>query len=108
MVTLGMIQNFQVFLLIMARMLAMMIVAPFFSSFVIPFRMRALLAFFITIILFPMVLRLNVRAELDTIPFLLQIAGEVLIGLIIGFIISIFLLRWVIGLMNCDPMHSPT
>ena len=90
MVTIGLIQNFQVLLLIMARMLAMFAVAPFFSSFIIPFRVKALLAFLITIVIFPMVLKLNIKAELDTVPFLMQIAGEVLIGLLIGFMISIF------------------
>ena len=43
------IYHFQVFLLIMMRMSSMMIIAPFYSSGVIPFRIRALISFLVTL-----------------------------------------------------------
>ena len=49
------VYHFQVFLLIMMRMSSMMLIAPFYSSGVIPFRMKALLSFLITLVIFPIV-----------------------------------------------------
>ncbi|MBP7604559.1 MAG: flagellar biosynthetic protein FliR, partial [Spirochaetes bacterium] len=49
------VYHFQVFLLIMMRMSSMMIIAPFFSSGVIPFRIKALFAFLVTLVIFPVV-----------------------------------------------------
>ncbi len=90
MVTIDLIVKFQLFLIILARMLAMFMVAPFFSSRIIPMRVKGIFAFFIAVILFPMISTLGIKPELSIIPFLLQIAGEVLIGLAIGFLVAIF------------------
>ena len=47
--------KFQVFLLVMLRMTSMFLVAPFFSSDLIPFRTRALFGLLVTMVIFPMV-----------------------------------------------------
>ena len=49
------VQNFQVFLLVMARVFGMFVVAPFFSSGVIPLRIRAITAVYVAACVFPMV-----------------------------------------------------
>ncbi|MFC1671345.1 flagellar biosynthetic protein FliR, partial [Spirochaetota bacterium] len=50
------VYHFQVFLIIMVRMSAMFVVAPFFSSGVIPNKLKLLLAFLITLVIFPFIL----------------------------------------------------
>ena len=46
--------NFQVFLLVLVRVFGMFVVAPFFSSDVIPLRLRIIGAVYITACVFPM------------------------------------------------------
>jgi flagellar biosynthetic protein FliR len=83
------VENFQVFLLIFVRMLGMFVVAPFFSSGVIPLRIRAVFAVYITACVFPIVVR-----TIGTIPesmysYVLLIVSEAVIGILIGFLVSI-------------------
>lgn len=90
MVTLDFIRNFQLFLLVMVRMFGMFVVAPFFASLIIPARARAILAFFTTIVVFPVVAHLQQPVSLELVPYLFQLGGEVLIGIVFGFLIAIF------------------
>lgn len=83
------VYNFQVFLLIMVRMNAMVIVAPFFSSGVIPFKMKTLLVFLITIVIFPMVVAKGFTISGNMGLYVLQILNQVVIGIYIGFLVSI-------------------
>lgn len=90
MVTIGMIQGFQLFLLIFVRILGMMTVAPFFTSMVIPYRVKAILAVLTAVIMLPLISTMSVKPELDLVRYLMQIGGEALIGIVIGFMMAVF------------------
>ncbi|OHD66833.1 MAG: flagellar biosynthetic protein FliR [Spirochaetes bacterium RBG_13_51_14] len=83
------VYHFQVFLLIMMRMNAMIIIAPFFSSDLIPFRIKALISFLITLVIFPMVAAKGYRLPGDMGGYLLMVLQEVSIGLFLGFLVSV-------------------
>lgn len=82
--------KFQLFLFILVRMFGMMAIAPFFSSLAIPFKVKALLSFFISIVLFPMVAKLGIQPAAETVPYVLELVGQVMVGVIIGFLVGIF------------------
>jgi flagellar biosynthetic protein FliR len=82
------VNNFQAFFLILVRINAMIMIAPFFSSGVIPFRIKAMLSFFITLIIFPVVVQtINIPASMGL--YYLLVLQEVMIGIFIGFLISV-------------------
>lgn len=83
------VYSFQAFLLILIRMHSMFMTAPFFSSAVISFRSKALLAFFITLIIFPVVTRNGYTVSANTGEYALMVLREVIIGVYIGFLSSI-------------------
>lgn len=82
------IRNFQAFFLILVRINAMIMIAPFFSSGVIPFRIKAMLSFFITLVVFPgVVSTIHVPGNMGL--YYLLVLQEVMIGIYIGFLVSI-------------------
>lgn len=81
--------SFQVFLLIMMRMSSMFVIAPFFASGIIPFRTKALLAFFVTLVIFPVVAAKGYRIPPDMGSYYILVIQEVAIGLIIGFMVTV-------------------
>ncbi|MCX7678574.1 MAG: flagellar biosynthetic protein FliR [Spirochaetes bacterium] len=81
--------HFQLFLLIMIRMVAMMAIAPFYSSGAFPFKIRGALAFFITILIFPLIAQRGVVMPDHLGGYTLLIVQEVMIGLFIGFLVSV-------------------
>ncbi len=83
------VQNFQVFLLIMVRMFAMFAVAPMFSSGVIPFRIRAATAVYVTVAIFPMVANYIGDIPESMFDYSMMVLSEALIGILIGFMMSI-------------------
>ena len=83
------VQNFQVFLLILVRMFGMFVAAPFFSSGVIPFRIRAVAALYIAACVFPMVAPWIGEIPENMFSYALLIGSEAFIGLLIGFMMSI-------------------
>ncbi|MBU1077595.1 MAG: flagellar biosynthetic protein FliR [Spirochaetes bacterium] len=83
------INNFQVLLLVFVRLLGLFVVAPFFSSFMIPVRYKILLTIFITIIIYPVLAEFNPVIPDHLINFGLMLAGQFIIGLVLGFIVSI-------------------
>ncbi|KPJ86571.1 MAG: hypothetical protein AMS17_11880 [Spirochaetes bacterium DG_61] len=83
------VNNFQVFLLIFARMIGIFFTAPLFSSGTIPFRIRAVAAVYIAVCIFPMI-----SASFPPIPenmyeYALLIGEEAFIGVLIGFLLSV-------------------
>ncbi len=81
--------NFQIALLIVTRVGALLSVAPFFSSSVIPFRLRFILSIFLTIVISPMIIhKLNITIPNNLMVYSLLVLEQALIGLIIGFMIS--------------------
>jgi flagellar biosynthetic protein FliR len=83
------VYHFQVFLLIMMRMNAMIMIAPFFSSDVIPFRIKALVSFLITLVIFPVVAAKGYHIPNDMGAYFLLVLQEVSIGLFLGFLVSV-------------------
>jgi flagellar biosynthetic protein FliR len=83
------VTNFQVFLLILVRMFGMFVVAPFFSSGVIPFRIRAVFSVYVTACVFPMVVSTIGSIPESMYSYVLLIVSEVVIGILIGFLVSI-------------------
>ncbi len=73
----------------MIRMNAMIVIAPFFSSGVIPFRLKALISFLITLVIFPVVAAKGYNLPGDMIGYSLLVVQEVIIGIYIGFLVSI-------------------
>jgi flagellar biosynthetic protein FliR len=86
--------NAAVFLLIFARCIAMILVSPLFSSRAIPRAAVLALAFFISFLMFPTVSANGFDTMFGpltafTLPYLFTLAGEALIGIIIGFYVTI-------------------
>ncbi len=82
------VYHFQVFLLIMMRMSSMMVIAPFYSSGVIPFRIKALFAFLVTLVIFPVVAQKGYALTGNMGLYALLVLKEVGIGIYIGFLVS--------------------
>jgi flagellar biosynthetic protein FliR len=83
------VYHFQVFLLIMMRMNAMIMIAPFFSSAVIPYRMKAVLSFLITLVIFPVIAAKGYEVTGNMGHYYLLVIREVAIGIYLGFLVSI-------------------
>lgn len=81
------VYQFQSFFLVLARegMTAMMMIAPFFSSGVIPLLMRGALSFFVSLVIFT-VLSISAGAVTGNMGvYYLMVVQEIIIGLYIGF-----------------------
>ncbi|MDA3808806.1 MAG: flagellar biosynthetic protein FliR, partial [Spirochaetaceae bacterium] len=77
----------QIFLLIFARIISIMLIMPIMSSAAFPGPARAGLAFFTAMAVFPMARNLNFLIPESGLLFSFLIIGEVLIGIIMGFIV---------------------
>ncbi|MDA3811298.1 MAG: flagellar biosynthetic protein FliR [Spirochaetaceae bacterium] len=77
----------QIFLLIFARIISIMLIMPIMSTAAFPGPARAGLAFFTAMAVFPMARNLNFLIPESGILFSFLIIGEVLIGIIMGFIV---------------------
>lgn len=83
------IENFQILLLIFARISGVFFTAPFFSSFVIPERAKLILSLFITIIIYPALKNFQITIPQNMIQYGLMVLSQVIVGLILGFAISL-------------------
>ncbi len=81
------INDGQVFLLIFARIIAMMLVMPILSSSAFPAPARAGLAFFTAIAVFPAARLLNFIIPESGIIYVFLLIGEILLGIIMSFVI---------------------
>jgi len=82
--------NFELFLLVFTRMFGMFAVSPFFSSPLITVSFRSILAFLVSVLVFPLVAKHPPQIPDNLWLFMAMTASEFLIGMIIGFIASIF------------------
>jgi flagellar biosynthetic protein FliR len=83
------LENFQLALLVMIRIGAIMAVAPFFASSVITYRMRFILSFWLTVLMAPLLINtLKVNITTNFLQFSFFAMEQALIGLIIGFMAS--------------------
>jgi len=83
------VYHFQLFLLIMMRMSSMMIIAPFYSSGVMPFKMKAIVAFFTSMIIFPVIAGRGFIMPESMGGYTVLVLQEIMIGFYIGFLMSI-------------------
>jgi flagellar biosynthetic protein FliR len=83
------IVNAQLFFLIAARVLAMVETAPLLSSDAIPQAAKVTLAGFAAYAVFPMVQKAGYPMPEVGLEYVLLVAGEAAIGVIIGFLITI-------------------
>jgi flagellar biosynthetic protein FliR len=90
----ALLANAPVFLLIFSRCMALILVLPLFSSRALPRGTIVALAFFMSFIMLPAARSTGFYAVYGglttfTLPYLFTLAGEALIGVILGFYVSI-------------------
>jgi len=83
------VDHFQGFLLILARLFGLFLVAPFFSSDSIPFSFKAIFAFLCSLVLYPIVGKFLPQIPGHMVNYGLLTIGELFVGLILGFLVSI-------------------
>jgi flagellar biosynthetic protein FliR len=79
------VTNFQIFLLVLFRIVALTQVAPLLSSAAIPQVAKIGFALFVAALVFPSVLERGYVVPQAALNYFLLLLGEVLIGIIIGF-----------------------
>ena len=84
------------FMLPFVRLGALLMAAPFYGARTVPVRIRILLAFVVTIVLFPS-LRIDTPIDLFTAEGLLLIVQQVAVGLAMGLILQFILAAVVMG-----------
>jgi flagellar biosynthetic protein FliR len=82
---------FIAFVLVLARVGGMVLTAPLFGSQEIPARMRFLLAFALSLMVTPMQLTTPFVLPTNLVQFALSLGGEILIGGLLGFGVTILL-----------------
>ncbi len=73
----------------MVRINAMIVIAPLYSSDVIPYRLKAIFTFFVSLILFPLVAAKGFSIPGNMGEYALLIFGNAAIGLYLGFLVSV-------------------
>jgi flagellar biosynthetic protein FliR len=73
----------------MARVTALVETAPLLSSDAVPQLVKAAVALFISVVVFPAVIAAGYQIPGDFVHYVLLLTGEVLIGIIIGFFLTL-------------------
>jgi len=81
------IYNFQFFLVAFTRTIGMLSILPLFSGINIPNRVRVVLAFFLSYIIFPIISQMGYELPKSLGDFFFLLVGELIIGLLIGFFV---------------------
>ncbi|HOW57786.1 MAG TPA: flagellar biosynthetic protein FliR [Smithellaceae bacterium] len=80
-------EHIEAFILVLLRVSAIVVTIPVISDKAVPVRFKAALSVLITLIVFPLVLsKIPKPSQMEAIVFMYRMAGEVLIGVIIGFV----------------------
>ncbi len=82
-------ENAQLFFLIFARIMALVLIAPLISSRSIPFIARIGLALFAAIAVFPMVQGAGYPIPDTGLEYAALVVGEIMVGIILGFILVV-------------------
>lgn len=77
------------FLLIFVRVMGIFTMTPVFGSRNVPGRVKIGLALILSYILFPMVFNNTAVIPENFLPYMFMVAGELLVGLILGFVSSL-------------------
>ncbi len=83
------LQNFQLFLLVFVRIFALISIAPLISSAGVPGIAKVGLALFTGIVVFPWIAEQGYIIPQSGFAYLMLMAGEILIGLILGFMLTV-------------------
>jgi len=78
------VRYFQVFLIIMLRMIGLFLTAPFFSGQAMPLRFKLALAFFTSLIAVPLVVQMGYREGSDILEFGLNCLSSFIFGAGVG------------------------
>jgi flagellar biosynthesis protein FliR len=85
-------EHLEVFILVLLRVSAIVVTIPVISDASVPVRVKAALSILITLIIFPLVLpKIPRTANYPVLILMYRMAGEVIIGLIIGYIARLIL-----------------
>jgi len=85
-------EHVESFILVLLRVSAIVVTIPVISEASVPIRVKAALSILITLIIFPLVLpKIPPTANYHVLILMYRMAGEVMIGLIIGFSARIIL-----------------
>ncbi len=83
------VMQFKQFFLVLARVAALLYVAPVFSSLIIPARYKLLLGFFVALVFYPVVGQFLPKIPEPMMVYGLLVVQQILLGLIIGFLATI-------------------
>jgi flagellar biosynthetic protein FliR len=79
-------EHIEAFILVFLRVSAIIVTIPVISEKNIPFQIKAALSLLISLIIFPLVLpKIPQPANYQVLILMYRMAGEVMIGVIIGF-----------------------
>ncbi len=79
------LDQFHIFLLVLLRVSALLIVAPIFGHRLYPARAKVGLAFMVSMIVFPLVAEAGLDVPEGFLPYALILIREVMMGLVLGF-----------------------
>ncbi|MBD3169303.1 MAG: flagellar type III secretion system protein FliR [candidate division Zixibacteria bacterium] len=92
------IERFEVFLLVLARISGMFFISPFFGNKSVPVKVKMIIALSVTIIALPLIPTPEKAVKGDIIEILLIVAQEVSFGAMLGFVANfIFMAMHVAG-----------
>lgn len=83
------LQNLQIFLLVFVRIFALISIAPLLSSAGVPGIAKVGLALFTGIVVFPWIAEQGYLIPESGFSYMMLMAGEILIGLILGFMLTV-------------------
>ncbi len=85
-------EHLEAFILVLLRVSAIVVTIPVISDTAVPARFKAALSVLITLIIFPVVLpKIPQTANYHVLILMYRMAGEVIIGLIIGYVARLLL-----------------
>ena len=77
------------FMLIFFRIIAMLVVLPFIGSSAVPGWAKIGLAFFMSLIVYPLIIKIQIIPHIPLPTVILAVVSQVLIGIIFGFLVLI-------------------
>jgi len=83
------VSQFLLFMLILARVTSLLVVAPVFGHQTVPLQLKVGLGAFLSFVLFPIVASQAPQADVHLAALVIMVLREVIVGLIIGFSISL-------------------
>lgn len=83
--------SFQLFLIVMVRIMGLFTTAPFFSGFGMPVRFKMGFTFFLSIICVPLVVGMGLKAPANMAEFAVVLISNFVFGLGIGFLVNMMI-----------------